>query len=65
MARRIDSKGIRTVGVVTKIDIMDRGTNAKRMIMNQEIQLRLGFADLAGFRQGFEVPPLKLGPPNI
>ena len=37
MARRIDPKGVRTVGVITKIDIMDRGTNAKRMIMNQEI----------------------------
>ncbi len=37
MAREIDPKGIRTVGVITKIDIMDRGTNAKRMIMNQEI----------------------------
>ena len=34
MARRIDPKGIRTVGVITKIDIMDRGTNAKRAIMN-------------------------------
>lgn len=43
MARNIDPKGIRTIGVITKIDIMDRGTNARRMIMNQEIQLRLGF----------------------
>jgi replication fork clamp-binding protein CrfC len=43
MAQRLDPKGIRTVGVITKIDIMDRGTNAKRMIMNQEVQLRLGF----------------------
>ena len=34
MARNIDPKGIRTVGVITKIDIMDRGTNAKRAIMN-------------------------------
>ena len=34
MARKIDAKGIRTIGVITKIDIMDRGTNAKRMIMN-------------------------------
>ena len=34
MARRIDPKGIRTLGVITKIDIMDRGTNAKRAIMN-------------------------------
>lgn len=43
MARQVDPKGIRTIGVITKIDIMDRGTNAKRMIMNQEVQLRLGF----------------------
>jgi dynamin 1-like protein len=33
MARDLDPRGIRTVGVITKIDIMDRGTNAKRMIM--------------------------------
>lgn len=43
MARKIDPKGIRTIGVITKIDIMDRGTNAKRMIMNQEVPLRLGY----------------------
>ena len=34
MAQRLDPKGIRTVGVITKIDIMDRGTDARRMIMN-------------------------------
>jgi len=34
MALKIDPKGVRTIGVITKIDIMDRGTNAKRMIMN-------------------------------
>jgi dynamin 1-like protein len=34
MARNLDSKGIRTVGVITKIDIMDRGVNAKKMLMN-------------------------------
>jgi len=43
MAQQLDPKGIRTVGVITKIDIMDRGTNAKRMIMNQEVPLRLGY----------------------
>lgn len=43
MARQLDPKGIRTVGVITKVDIMDRGTNAKRMIMNQEVPLRLGY----------------------
>lgn len=43
MARNLDQKGIRTIGVITKIDIMDRGTNAKKMIMNQEVPLRLGY----------------------
>jgi replication fork clamp-binding protein CrfC len=43
MARQLDQKGIRTIGVVTKVDIMDRGTNAKRMIMGQDVPLRLGF----------------------
>ena len=43
MARQVDPKGIRTVGVLTKLDIMDRGTNAKRSIMNKEVKMRLGF----------------------
>lgn len=43
MAKQLDPKGIRTIGVVTKVDIMDRGTNAKRMIMGQDVPLRLGF----------------------
>ena len=43
MARDTDPKGVRTIGVITKIDIMDRGTNAKNMIMGHEVPLRLGF----------------------
>mmetsp|Transcript_18978 Transcript_18978/g.21809 ORF Transcript_18978/g.21809 Transcript_18978/m.21809 type:complete len:531 (-) Transcript_18978:27-1619(-) len=43
MARELDPKGIRTIGVITKVDIMDRGTNAKRMMMGQEVPLRLGY----------------------
>ncbi|CAI2387254.1 unnamed protein product [Moneuplotes crassus] len=43
MARDLDPKGIRTIGVITKIDIMDKGTNAKRMITGQEVPLRLGY----------------------
>jgi vacuolar protein sorting-associated protein 1 len=43
MARNLDKNGIRTIGVITKVDIMDRGTNAKRMIMNQDVTLRLGY----------------------
>ena len=43
MARELDPKGLRTLGVITKIDIMDRGTNAKRMLLGQDISLRLGY----------------------
>ena len=43
MARQLDPKGIRTIGVITKIDIMDKGTSAKRMIEGKDVQLRLGF----------------------
>lgn len=43
MARELDPKGLRTIGVLTKIDIMDKGTNAKRMLTGQDIQLRLGY----------------------
>jgi len=33
LARKLDVNGIRTLGVFTKIDIMDKGTDAKRMLM--------------------------------
>jgi len=32
LAREVDPTGNRTIGVVTKIDIMDKGTDARRMI---------------------------------
>lgn len=43
MAQATDPKGLRTIGVITKIDIMDKGTNAKKSLMGQEVALRLGF----------------------
>jgi len=43
IAREVDPKGIRTIGVITKIDIMDKGTSAKRMIEGKDVALRLGF----------------------
>ena len=43
MARARDPKGIRTVGVITKIDIMDAGTDARRMLTGQDVPLRLGY----------------------
>lgn len=33
LAMEIDREGNRTIGVITKIDIMDKGTNAKNMLL--------------------------------
>jgi vacuolar protein sorting-associated protein 1 len=46
MAKEVDPNGIRTIGVLTKIDIMDKGTNAKRMLTGQDIPLRLGYVGI-------------------
>jgi dynamin 1-like protein len=43
MARQCDPKGVRTIGVITKIDIMDRGTDARRTLLGREVPLRLGY----------------------
>lgn len=43
MARELDPKGLRTIGVITKIDIMDKGTDARNMLMGKDVPLRLGY----------------------
>ena len=43
MAKEIDVGGTRTLGVLTKLDIMDQGTDAKKALMNEEIPLKLGY----------------------
>lgn len=43
MAREVDPEGLRTVGVITKLDLMDRGTDAFDILSNRVIPLRLGY----------------------
>lgn len=43
MARQLDPQGLRTIGVITKIDIMDKGTDAKRLLHGDDVALRLGY----------------------
>ena len=43
LARDIDKSGERTIGVLTKIDIMDKGTNALKMLKNEQISLKHGY----------------------
>lgn len=43
VAREYDPDGQRTIGVITKIDIMDKGTDAYDMLTGKIIPLKLGF----------------------
>ena len=43
LAKEIDKSGSRTLGVLTKLDIMDAGTDARKTLMNEEIHLKLGY----------------------
>ena len=43
VARKVDPLGLRTVCVVSKIDLMEQGYDCKRMLLNDEVQIRLGF----------------------
>ena len=43
LAKEIDTSGIRTIGVLTKLDIMDKGTDARKILLNEEIPLKLGY----------------------
>lgn len=44
IAREVDPSGCRTIGVLTKLDLMDTGTDAMDILMNRgSFQLKLGF----------------------
>ena len=43
LARRVDPQGERTIGVLTKIDLMDEGTNCVDVLQGKVYPLRLGY----------------------
>ena len=43
LARRVDPYGERTIGVLTKVDLMDEGTNALEIIQGNVYLLKLGY----------------------
>ncbi|KAI0345080.1 hypothetical protein BDW22DRAFT_1469816 [Trametopsis cervina] len=43
MAREVDPEGTRTIGVLTKIDLMDSGTDVVDILAGRVIPLRLGY----------------------
>ncbi|KAJ3416017.1 vacuolar protein sorting-associated protein 1 [Chytridiales sp. JEL 0842] len=43
LAREVDPDGLRTIGVLTKIDLMDQGTDVVDILAGRVIPLRLGY----------------------
>lgn len=43
LAKQVDPDGVRTIGILTKIDLMDRGTDALDMLNGKLVPLRRGF----------------------
>jgi vacuolar protein sorting-associated protein 1 len=50
LARDVDTEGVRTIGVLTKIDLMDQGTDVVDILAGRVIPLRLGTLDLSRLR---------------
>ena len=50
-ANRYDPNGDRTLGVITKIDLMDKGTNALNLLRGEEYQLKYGYVAVKGRSQ--------------
>ncbi|KAI8146532.1 Dynamin central region-domain-containing protein [Fennellomyces sp. T-0311] len=51
LARQVDPEGKRTIGVLTKLDLMDAGTNALDVLMGRSYPLRLGFVGVVNRSQ--------------
>ena len=42
LAKEVDPTGVRTIGVLTKLDLMDEGTDARDILENKILALRRG-----------------------
>lgn len=43
IAKEVDPEGVRTIGVITKLDLMDEGTDARDILENRILPLRRGY----------------------
>ena len=51
IAKQMDPKGIRTVGVLTKLDLMDEGTDVSDILQGRLMPLRRGFVGIVNRSQ--------------
>ncbi|XP_057566297.1 dynamin-2 isoform X3 [Hippopotamus amphibius kiboko] len=43
LAKEVDPQGLRTIGVITKLDLMDEGTDSRDVLENKLLPLRRGY----------------------
>lgn len=51
LARLVDPEGHRTIGVLTKLDLMDEGTDALDILLNKTYPLKHGFVGVVNRSQ--------------
>ncbi|XP_061554733.1 dynamin-1a isoform X1 [Phycodurus eques] len=51
IAKEVDPQGMRTIGVITKLDLMDEGTDAKDILENKLLPLRRGYVGVVNRSQ--------------
>lgn len=51
LAKEYDPQGLRTIGVITKLDLMDEGTDARDILENRHLPLRRGYVGVVNRSQ--------------
>jgi dynamin GTPase len=51
LSRQVDPDGLRTIGVLTKLDLMDEGTDARDVFENKLLPLRRGYVGVVNRSQ--------------
>ncbi|XP_055077134.1 dynamin 3a isoform X2 [Periophthalmus magnuspinnatus] len=51
LAKDVDPQGQRTIGVITKLDLMDKGTDAREILENRLLPLRRGYVGVVNRSQ--------------
>ncbi|XP_057367682.1 dynamin-like isoform X1 [Daphnia carinata] len=51
LAKEVDPAGLRTIGVITKLDLMDEGTDAREVLENKLLPLRRGYVGVVNRSQ--------------
>ncbi|XP_043075479.1 dynamin-2 isoform X1 [Puntigrus tetrazona] len=51
ISKEVDPQGLRTIGVITKLDLMDEGTDARDILENKLLPLRRGYVGVVNRSQ--------------